>query len=140
MPIRVVVIDDDADFLWLIRLSLQLEHDVTVIGEAEEGETGVALALQEQPDIVVMDLMMPRLDGFEATKRIKRSRSAVKVLVVTSLSVDNGVRQEMYRCGADAFLGKRDIATALVPMIRSLHKASVSPNSLPTSSRRGRGG
>jgi len=55
-----------------------------------------------------MDLMMPRLDGFEATKRIKRSRSAVKVLVVTSLSVDNGVRQEMYRCGADAFLGKRD--------------------------------
>jgi len=61
MPIRVVVIDDDADFLWLIRLSLQLEHDVTVIGEAEEGETGVALAFQEQPDIVVMDLMMPRL-------------------------------------------------------------------------------
>jgi len=75
-----------------------------------------------------------------ATKRIKRSRSAVKVLVVTSLSVDDGVRQEMYRCGADAFLGKRDSATALVPMIRSLHKTSVSPNSLSTSSRRGRGG
>ena len=120
MPIRVVVVDDDADFLWLIRLSLQLEHDITVIGEAEEAETGVALALREQPDIVVMDLMMPRIDGFEATKRIKRSRPAVKVLAVTSLSLDNAIRQEMSRSGADAFLGKRDVATALVPTIRSL--------------------
>ena len=120
MPIRVVVVDDDEDFLWLIRLSLQLEHDITVIGEAEEAETGVALALREQPDIVVMDLMMPRIDGFEATKQIKRSRPAVKVLAVTSLSLDNAIRQEMYRSGADAFLGKRDVATALVPTIRSL--------------------
>ena len=120
MPIRVVVVDDDEDFLWLIRLSLQLEHDITVIGEAEEAETGVALALREQPDIVVMDLMMPRIDGFEATKRIKRSRPAVKVLAVTSLSLDNAIRQEMSRSGADAFLGKRDVATALVPTIRSL--------------------
>jgi len=52
-----------------------LEHDITVIGEADEGETGVALALREQPDIVVMDLMMPRINGFEATKLIKRSRA-----------------------------------------------------------------
>jgi DNA-binding NarL/FixJ family response regulator len=75
MPIRVVMIDDDAHFLWLIRFSLQLEHDITVIGEANEGETGVALALREQPDIVVMDLMTPRINGFEATKLIKRSRA-----------------------------------------------------------------
>ena len=132
MPIRVVVVDDDEDFLWLIRLSLQLEHDITVIGEAEEAETGVALALREQPDIVVMDLMMPRIDGFEATKQIKRSRPAVKVLALSSLSLDNAIRQETHRSGADALLGKHDIATALVPMIRSLHKARVSPDSLLT--------
>jgi CheY-like chemotaxis protein len=71
-----------------------------------------------------MDLMMPRLDGFEATKRIKRSRPAVKVLAVTSLSLDNAIRQEVYRSGADAFLGKLDAATTLAPMIRSLHKAA----------------
>jgi two-component system, NarL family, invasion response regulator UvrY len=123
MPIRVVVIDDDADYRWLFRFSLQLEHDITVIGEAEEGETGVALALQEQPDIVVMDLMMPRIDGFEATKRLKRSQPAVKVLAVTSLSLHSG---------ADAILDKRDMATALVPMIRSLHKPSASSDSLLT--------
>jgi DNA-binding NarL/FixJ family response regulator len=130
MPIRVVVIDDDADFVWLTRLSLQLEHDITVIGEAQEGETGVALALREQPDIVVMDLMMPRIDGFEAAERIKRSRPTVKVLTVTALSLDNAIRQKMYRSGIDAFLSKRDVATALAPMIRSLHEAGTSPKSL----------
>jgi DNA-binding NarL/FixJ family response regulator len=61
VPIRVVVIDDDADFLWLIRFRLRVEHDITVIGEAEDGETGVVLALREQPDIVALDLMMPRI-------------------------------------------------------------------------------
>jgi DNA-binding NarL/FixJ family response regulator len=130
VPIRVVVIDDDADFVWLARLSLQLEHDITVIGEAQEGETGVALALREQPDIVVMDLMMPRIDGFEAAERIKRSRPTVKVLTVTALSLDNAIRQKMYRSGIDAFLSKRDVATALAPMIRSLHEAGTSPKSL----------
>jgi DNA-binding NarL/FixJ family response regulator len=132
MPIRVVVIDDDADYRWLFRFSLQLEHDITVIGEAAEGETGVALALQEQPDIVVMDLMMPRINGFEATKRLKRSQPAVKVLAVTSLSLDNAIRQKVNHSGADAILDKRDMATALVPMIRSLHKPSASPDSLLT--------
>jgi DNA-binding NarL/FixJ family response regulator len=132
MPIRVVVIDDDADYRWLFRFNLQLEHDITVIGEAAEGETGVALALQEQPDIVVMDLMMPRINGFEATKRLKRSQPAVKVLAVTSLSLDNEIRQKVNHSGADAILDKRDMATALVPMIRSLHKPSASPDSLLT--------
>ena len=132
MPIRVVVIDDDADYLWLIRSSLQLEHDITVIGEAAEGETGVALALQEQPDIVVMDLMMPRINGFEATKRLKRSQPAVKVLAVTSLSLDNAIRREVNHSGADAILDKRDMATTLVPMIRTLHNPSASSDSLLT--------
>jgi DNA-binding NarL/FixJ family response regulator len=145
MPIRVVVIDDDADFVWLTRLSLQLEHDITVIGEAQESETGVALALREQPDIVVVDLMMPRIDGFEAATRIKRSRPTVKVLTVTALSLDDTIRQKMYRSGIDAFLSKLDVATALAPMIRSLHEAGIergyrpSDNDLTRSCARPRG-
>ena len=70
-----------------------------------------------------MDVMMPRIDGFEATKRIKRSRPSVKVVAVTSLSGDKAMRQAIYRSGADAFLGKLDLATALVPMIRSLQQS-----------------
>ena len=118
MPIRVVVVDDDPDLVWLMRVSLQLERDISVVGEAEEGETAVALALREKPDVVVMDLMMPRIDGLEATKRIKRAQPTVKVLAVSSLSVDNANRG-----GADGFLSKRDVVTALAPMIRPLHAA-----------------
>jgi two-component system, NarL family, response regulator LiaR len=119
MSIRVLVVDDDADFRTMINLTLEPEADMTVIGEAGDGETGVALALTRRPDVVLMDLMMPRLDGFEATRQIKRGRPDVKVLVVTS-TVDTTIRQETYRSGADAFLGKRDIVTSLVPMIRDI--------------------
>ena len=126
MPIRVLVVDDDEDFLWLIGLSLRGQDDIMVIGEALEPETGVALVLQEQLDIVVMDLMMPRINGFEATRRIKQLRPDVKVLVVTSLFDDDAIRQEMYRSGADAVLGKHNIVTALVPTLRWLQKAPAS--------------
>lgn len=119
MSIRVLVVDDDADFRSMINLTLEGENDMTVVGEAGDGETGVALALAQKPDVVLMDLMMPRLDGFEATKQIKRGRPEVKVLVVTS-AVDTAIRQETYKSGADAFLGKRDITTALVPTIRDI--------------------
>lgn len=119
MSIRVLVVDDDADFRSMINLALEGENDMTVVGEAGDGETGVALALTRQPDVVLMDLMMPRLDGFEATRQIKRGRPEVKVLVVTS-AVDTAIRQETYKSGADAFLGKRDITTALVPTIRDI--------------------
>jgi DNA-binding NarL/FixJ family response regulator len=71
-----------------------------------------------------MDLMMPRIDGFEAAKRVKRSRPTVKVLAVTSLSADKAICHKMYRSGVDTFLSKCDIMTALAPMIRSLHKAA----------------
>ena len=128
MPIRVLVVDDDADFQWLIQISLQMERDTKVVG----GETGVALARREQPDVVVMDLMMPHVDGLEATKRIKRILPAVKIFAVSSYLVDNAMRDELFRTGVDAILGKRDIATSLVPTIRSLHNASVSPEALHT--------
>ena len=124
MPIRVLVVDDDEDFLWLIGLSLRRQDDIMVIGEVLEPEAGVALALQAQLDIVVMDLMMPRINGFEATSRIKQLRPDVKVLVVTSLFDDDAIRQEMYRSGADAVLGKHNIVTALVPTLRWLQKAT----------------
>jgi DNA-binding NarL/FixJ family response regulator len=130
MPIRVLIVEDDEDFQWLLRLSLQLESDTTVVGIAGNGETGVDLALREQPDVVVMDLMMPRINGFEATKRIKRIRPEVKVVVVTAFPVDNAIRQQMYGSGVDALLRKHDVATSLVPTIRSLHQTDTSTDSL----------
>ena len=122
MPIRVLVVDDDADFQWLIGWAVQTERNTEVVGVAEDGESGVAAALREQPDVVVMDLMMPQTDGFAATRRLKQFQPAVKVLAVTSWSIDTAMRQKLHHSGVDAVLSKRDIATALIPMIRSLHE------------------
>ena len=126
MPIRVLVVDDDPDFQWLIGWAVQEGRDTEVVSVAEDGESGVAAALREQPDVVVMDLMMPRTDGFEATRRIKQSQPAVKVLAVTSWSIDTAMGQKLRRSGVDAVLSKRDIATALIPMICSLHETGSS--------------
>jgi len=130
MPIRVLVVEDDQDFQWLLQLSLQLEHDTVVVGVAGDGETGVDLALREQPDVVVMDLMKTRINGFEATRRIKRIRPEVKIVVVTSFPVDNAICQQMYGSGVDALLRKHDVAASLVPTIRSLYETDTSADSL----------
>ena len=89
---------------------------VALVGEAPDGEAAISLVRQERPDVVVIDVMMPRLDGLEATCQIKREYPATKVLVLTSLT-DDATRREAFEKGADAFLNKREIATALLPAI-----------------------
>ena len=81
-----------------------------------DGEMALSLVRQERPDVVVMDIRMRRLDGLEATGRIKREWPDTKVLVLTHLT-DDATRREAFEKGADAFVNKRDIASALVPAI-----------------------
>jgi NarL family two-component system response regulator LiaR len=76
----------------------------------------ISLVRQERPDVVVIDVMMPRLDGLEAISRIKREWPDTKVLVLTHLT-DDDTRREAFEKGADAFLDKRDLASGLVPAI-----------------------
>jgi CheY-like chemotaxis protein len=72
----VVVVDDDPDYLWLVRFILESGPDKTVIvGETASGEEALALVLQKRPDVVIVDLMMPRLNGLELTRRIKCQHS-----------------------------------------------------------------
>jgi DNA-binding NarL/FixJ family response regulator len=89
---------------------------LTLAGEATDGEMAISLVRQERPDVVVIDVMMPRLDGLEAIRRIKREWPDTKVLVLTHLT-DDDTRREAFEKGADAFLDKRDIASGLVPAI-----------------------
>jgi DNA-binding NarL/FixJ family response regulator len=115
----VLVVEDDADFRWLLTALLNSDPDVSVAGEAEDGETAVTLALQDAPSIVLMDLMMPRVDGLEATRRIKQAAPATKVVILSALP-DEPYRRLAHDSGADVFLNKRDTATALLPAIRGL--------------------
>ena len=114
---RVLIVDDDWEIRGLVTFVLQRDPNVALAGEATDGEMAVSLVRQERPDVVLMDVMMPRLDGLEATRRIKREWPDTKVLILTSLT-DDATRREALEKGADAFLDKQEIATVLLPTIR----------------------
>ena len=116
MPVRVLIVDDEVDSCWLAAFVLRRDPNLALAGEAMDGEMAVSLVRRERPDVVVMDVMMPRLDGLEAIRQIKREWPDTKVLVVTHLT-DDDTRREAFENGADAFLDKRDIASGLVPAI-----------------------
>ena len=118
-PARVLVVDDSDDHLWMLRTILQADPYVGVILEAEDGLTALELVRREQPHLVVTDLMIPRLDGLEATRRIKRWWPATKVIVVTS-GVTDLVQREAAAAGADALLDKRSLTASLRPLVDRL--------------------
>jgi DNA-binding NarL/FixJ family response regulator len=102
-----------------LRMYLEAESDIDVVGEAGDGERAVALAEQLRPDVVVMDIRMPNLDGVEATRRLTTGGTgeAVKVLVITTFDLDDYV-VEALRAGASGFLLKDATADELVHAVR----------------------
>jgi DNA-binding NarL/FixJ family response regulator len=119
MPLAVLVVDDDEDIRRLLALTLSRDPRVTVVGAVGDGEAAVEFVRYERPEVVLMDLLMPRLDGLEATRRIKQEWPRTKVIVLTALT-EEAYRLAGYNNGADGFLNKREIATALLPAIREI--------------------
>ena len=105
MSIRVLVADDHPAFRAGLRLMLTTADDIDVAGEAEDGNQVVALAAELQPDVVVMDLRMPGLDGIEATRRLLGSQPELGVVVLTMFEDDESVFAAM-RAGARGYLLK----------------------------------
>jgi DNA-binding NarL/FixJ family response regulator len=103
--IKVLIVDDLAHVREGLRTVLQLMEDIEVAGEASNGLEAVQLAEQLNPDIVVMDLEMPGLDGFEATQQIKDRHLAQGVVVLTIHGHDQA-RERAASLGADAFVDK----------------------------------
>ena len=119
MSIRVLLADDEQLVRAGFRLILESEPDIEVVGEAGDGAEAVALATSLDPDVVLMDIQMPKLDGLEATRQIAalgREESS-RVLVLTTFEVDEYV-YEALRAGASGFLLKRTPAADLVAGIR----------------------
>lgn len=103
---------------------------VTIVGEAADGEEGLAVVLRERPDIVISDLVMPRLNGVELTRRIRQELPQTKIILMSSYAED-AYRLMASDSGADAFVSKRVIFEALVPAIRDLIGRRLSRGSGP---------
>jgi DNA-binding NarL/FixJ family response regulator len=102
---RVLIADDQALVRVGLRKILDAEADTTVVGEAADGEDAVVAARRLQPDVVLMDIRMPMLDGIEATRRIARDQPATRVLILTTFGLDNYVYDAL-RAGASGFMLK----------------------------------
>ena len=119
-PIRVLIVDDHEVVRRGLRLFLDLQDDLVVVGEASDGGEAAELAERGEADVVVMDLSMPNVDGIEATRLVRASRPGAKVLVLSSF-VDERVIPAL-RAGADGYLTKDAGADQLADAVRSLHE------------------
>jgi DNA-binding NarL/FixJ family response regulator len=118
-PIRVLLVDDQPLLRTGFRMILETEPDIAVVGESGDGEAAVAAARALQPDVVLMDVRMPRMDGVQATRLITGAArdAAPRVLVLTTFDLDEYV-VEALRAGASGFLLKDVPAEDLVDAIR----------------------
>jgi two-component system, NarL family, response regulator LiaR len=116
-PIRVLIADDHGVVREGLRAYLELEGDIEVIGEARDGQEAVRRALELQPDVVLMDLVMPNMDGIDATSRIKEQLPDTHVIVLTSFLDDERVVPAI-KAGATSYLLKDVAAADLARAIR----------------------
>lgn len=120
-PIRVFVVDDHPIVRRGIRDLLETEPDFLVVGEAVNGQEAVAGAAATAPDVVLMDLVMPALDGIEATRQIKARQPEVKILVLTSFATDDKVFPAI-KAGALGYLIKDTGPDDLLQAIRQVDR------------------
>jgi NarL family two-component system response regulator LiaR len=116
-PTRVLIVDDHGVVREGLRAYLELEPDIQVVGEAKDGVEAVRRAAELQPDVVLMDLVMPNMDGVDATSRIKQQQPATHVIILTSFLDDERVVPAI-RAGATSYLLKDVAATDLARAIR----------------------
>jgi NarL family two-component system response regulator LiaR len=120
VSIRVAIADDHAVVRQGLRTFLELQDGMDVVGEAADGDEAVALVERTAPDVVLLDLVMPRLDGLEAIPRIRERAPGTRILVLTSFADDRTVLPAI-RAGAAGYLLKDVQPPELAAAIRTVH-------------------
>ncbi len=123
-PIRLLLADDHAVVRSGLRLLLESQPDMAIIGEAETGEEAVRLTAELSPDVVLMDIEMPGINGIEAARRIKAQSPATAVLALTMYE-DDQYFFEMLRAGAAGYVPKRAAPDELASAIRAVSRGDV---------------
>jgi DNA-binding NarL/FixJ family response regulator len=118
-PIRVLIVDDEPLFLEMVQALLDVEEGTEVVGKARDGKQAVELARALRPDVIVMDISMPVMDGLDATREIYAHDPNATVLILTGGSSIAEI-DEARKAGAAGYLTKDRIARDLVAEIRNL--------------------
>ena len=115
-PVRVLLVDDSEDIRLLYRLVIDAHPELSYWGEAANGVEAIDLVRGEQPDAIVLDLMMPVMDGLEALPILRRLAPAVPVVVLTAVATDE-VRAQVLEAGATAMLSKESDLDELTELL-----------------------
>ena len=122
--IRVALADDHPEVLLALRLLLRLSDEIDVICETSNGREALDCVIEFQPDVLVIDIQMPELDGLSATKRIVNLSLPTRVLVI-SLNRGSFIAKQAAAVGAKGFLAKEDLPEFLLPAIQAVHRGEL---------------
>jgi DNA-binding NarL/FixJ family response regulator len=122
-PVRVLLVDDEPMFLEALQALLEVDARVTVVAVAANGPDAIALAVKERPDVALVDLALPGVDGFETTRLLRAQAPAVKVVVISGLS-DGTEEDAAHAAGATGFLFKGGLHNEIGNAIVDAHRAA----------------
>ena len=114
--LRILLVDDSPAFLHAATRALALDSRIDIVGKASSGHQAIALVPEVQPDVVLMDVAMPGMNGFEATRQIKSRPNPPRIVMLTSHDIAH-YRTAAADAGADNFVNKADFGTELLPLI-----------------------
>jgi DNA-binding NarL/FixJ family response regulator len=118
-PLRVLIVDDEPDVMLLLRVQLSSRSDIDVVGTAADGAEAVEACRALQPDAVVMDLLMPRMNGFEAIEALQKDMPQIGVVAHSAVAGES-VRDQMARLGVTLVLKSGESG----PLVDALHAAA----------------
>lgn len=121
---KILIVDDDALIREGLKIILDIEEDFNVIGTATNGEEGFKLCEKYSPDIVLMDIRMPVMDGVLGTKLIKQHFKDIKVIILTTFKDDEYIR-EAIKSGAEGYILKNQSSDSIVDSIRAVTKGNI---------------
>lgn len=138
MAVAILIVDDNAQLRAFLRDIVAVESDLHVVGEAADGAEAMRLAQELRPDIMLLDLIMPGVNGLEVLRWIKAERPEIKVIIVT-VHDEDAYRQAAEASGADAFLLKKTLGTTLLPTIQRLRGSLALPQASQDNAQPGHG-
>lgn len=122
-PIRILLVDDHAVIRQALRLLLESQPELEVVADVENGREAVSAVEKHSPDIVLMDVVMPGLNGLEATRQIRRASPTTHVIMLSGF-VDEDQLLEALRCGASGYIIKKSDVSELVLAIQTVHRGN----------------